>query len=993
MNRSVLKSALAAWLGGASYLLAAPVIATKASGPNTPSTSSDELAFAVDVSSSDLLHGIAGTGGVWNANGSSPDGLNDGNPGGDADANGVGALAGAAWSRDGNNVSFREFVLGAGPGGHGYDLGSIQSIAAWQGAGFANQRYEVRVRFLGDSAFQTSPLATVNYQPFSATLNEGGSTRVRITDSNGILASGVDAIRFDVLDTVGNAAGGAVFRELDVFGTPTPGTTDTVAPVVVMLAPEDNAALVPAGLDLGASFQEAITLGTGSITLKNLTSSSQEIITLPDPRVSVSGRTLTIRPGVLLTHSAQYALRMDAGVLQDASGNPFAGIANDTTWNFATAAPDAKEVSPTDLNYAAEASATDLLHEITPITTGWNTGNGASPGELSDGVYGRDFAAAGNNVDGAWTTVGATAEYQLGGGPNGTGFDIFSIQSLASWVNAAFGNQAWTVEVKPIGGNFTTLATVNYQPIAAGANGATKVVLSGPGPLLATGIEAIRFTANQVNGGANAGAFVWRELDVHGQAAAPAVDNGTPPSITALSPLDNATAVSVDATLVATFDENVTAGFGEVRLRNLDTSVETVIPVSDPQIAVVGNQLRITPSPELAPRTRYAVRIDAGAVQDHFLNAFAGIADDTTWNFTSGAKRLRIMAMGDSITAGYTDNPVWNEPYWYGYRSGLYNRLNAAGYDFLFVGQSGELLNHTAGTPPADLAALGQNAHNGYGGQTASFLNANILNWLAASDPDVILLKIGTNSQDRNGLETLVQTITSTKPDLHLIIAEIMPKYNYEQGIVDYNAWIRNTLVPTYQAQGKKVTRVDQYVNFLTNPANLASIDQSLFSNGINHPDNDGYDKMAATWFNGIEALGLNEQGFSQWIANPAFGIDPAERGFQDDPDGDGLSNGVEAWLGSHPGAFNPGLVNLSGGGTSFSFSHSLNPEPLADLEASYEWSSDLSEWFAADGVDGPADGLKVTCTATPAGASAAVATSTSQPVGRLFLRLAVSPP
>ncbi|WP_367873896.1 Ig-like domain-containing protein [Luteolibacter sp. Populi] len=980
-----------AWLAGTAGLGAAPLVAERVGGPNNPSTTTDELSFAADVSSTDLLAGISGSGGVWNLNGSSPDGLNDGNPGGDADSAGLGALSGAAWAKDGSNVSFREFVLGAGPGGLGYDLTGIQSIAAWQGAGFANQRYEVRVRLLGQASFQTQALVTVNYQPFSATTTEGGSTRVRVTDSTGILATGVDAIRFDVLDTTGNSAGGTVFREIDVSGTATAGTTDIVAPVVSACTPEDNAGLVPAGVNLTAVFHEPVVTGSGSITLKNTDTQQQTVIALPDPRVSLAGRTLTIRAGALLAPASHYVVRLGAGVVSDSSGNAFAGTADDTVWNFATAAPGAQEFSPVEMNFATEASASDLLQGITPLTSGWNTSNGASPVELSDGIHGRNFATAANTVDGAWTTVGAIAEYQLGAGSNGSGYDIFSIQSIAAWVNVAFGNQAWKVEAKPVGGSYADLATVNYQPLSG--SGSTRVVMSGPGPLLASGVEALRFTANPVNGGANAGAFVWRELDVFGEPAGVAVDNGTPPAILSLSPADGATGVPPGTALVANFDESITAGGGSIRIRNLDTAQETVIPVGDPRVALAGNKLTISPAPKLAPLTRYALRIDAGAVQDHFAHAFAGISDDSTWNFTTGRTPLRIMPMGDSITAGYTDNPVWNEPYAYGYRSGLYNRLHAAGYDSIFVGQSSELLNHTAGTPPASLAALGQNAHNGYGGQTASFLNQNILNWLAVDNPDVILLKIGTNSQDSNGLNALVQTITTTRPECHVIVAEIMPKYNYEQGIVNYNAWIRQTLVPTFQAQGKKVTRVDQYAPFLTNPANLASINQALFSNGINHPDNDGYDRMAEVWFEGIEALGLNSLSYGEWIADPAYGIAQTDRGLLADPDGDGLANAVEAYLGTDPGHFSPGLVNLSGSGAGFSFSHSLNARTIAGLTGTYEWSPDLAAWYEADGVAGPAGGLKVTCTPTPGAAGVAVQAVASEPVKRVFLRLSVGSP
>ena len=173
--------------------------------------------------------------------------------------------------------------------------------------------------------------------------------------------------------------------------------------------------------------------------------------------------------------------------------------------------------SSTELAYQADVSGADLIHGLAPVTTGWNFSNGAHTDKLTDGIHGATFAAAGNTVEGAWTTVGATAEYVLGAGANGLGYDITTIQSIAAWVNVGFGNQAWTIEMRPLGSSYVTVATIDYQPLGSG-EGASRVTL---GDLNATGIDAIRFTANQVNGGTNAGAFVSRELDVFGVATVP----------------------------------------------------------------------------------------------------------------------------------------------------------------------------------------------------------------------------------------------------------------------------------------------------------------------------------------------------------------------------------------------------------------------------------------------------------------------------------------
>ncbi|MFZ9920045.1 MAG: hypothetical protein ACO3FQ_02665 [Terrimicrobiaceae bacterium] len=49
-----------------------------------------------------------------------------------------------------------------------------------------------------------------------------------------------------------------------------------------------------------------------------------------------------------------------------------------------------------------------------------------------------------------------------------------------------------------------------------------------------------------------------------------------------------------------------------------------------------------------------------------------------------------------------------------------------------------------------------------------------------------------------------------------------------------------------------KVSTVDQYRNFLKPDG---AIDPALFSNQINNPNATGYDRMAQTWFDAIQAI------------------------------------------------------------------------------------------------------------------------------------------
>jgi len=174
--------------------------------------------------------------------------------------------------------------------------------------------------------------------------------------------------------------------------------------------------------------------------------------------------------------------------------------------------------SSTELAYAADVSNSDLINGMIPVHSGWQIANEAHPNELTDGIHGATFGVvSGDRVQGAWTNPNAVATYTLGLGPNDLGFDIASIQSIASWRDAAYGNQAWTLSVQLVGSDsFVNVATIDYQPLETDAGGATKVTLTD---LNITGIQALRVTANSITSPNNR--FVWRELDVFGAAAIP----------------------------------------------------------------------------------------------------------------------------------------------------------------------------------------------------------------------------------------------------------------------------------------------------------------------------------------------------------------------------------------------------------------------------------------------------------------------------------------
>jgi methionine-rich copper-binding protein CopC len=110
------------------------------------------------------------------------------------------------------------------------------------------------------------------------------------------------------------------------------------------------------------------------------------------------------------------------------------------------------------------------------------------------------------------------------------------------------------------------------------------------------------------------------------------------PTVSTLSPADNATGINLNPDFVMTFNESVIKHSGVVTLYKAsdDSVVETIDVISS---AIDGNettQMTIRPSVNLLANTDYYIRADAGVFRDLVGNEYAGISNSTTWNFTTG---------------------------------------------------------------------------------------------------------------------------------------------------------------------------------------------------------------------------------------------------------------------------------------------------------------------------------------------------------------------
>jgi autotransporter-associated beta strand protein len=125
-------------------------------------------------------------------------------------------------------------------------------------------------------------------------------------------------------------------------------------------------------------------------------------------------------------------------------------------------------------------------------------------------------------------------------------------------------------------------------------------------------------------------------------------------ALVATSPPDNAADALANRPLILTFSQNVTPGTGDLTVHNLTDATAVVIPATDPRLTFDRNVVRIAPAGVLGWSKHHAIHIAAGAILGEGGAAFAGIADDSTWNFTTIAADPLLAAL--AAIKGHVNN-------------------------------------------------------------------------------------------------------------------------------------------------------------------------------------------------------------------------------------------------------------------------------------------------------------------------------------------------
>ena len=234
--------------------------------------------------------------------------------------------------------------------------------------------------------------------------------------------------------------------------------------------------------------------------------------------------------------------------------------------------------------------------------------------------------------------------------------------------------------------------------------------------------------------------------------------------------------------------------------------------------------------------------------------------------------QITVMPLGDSITRGSQSTGV------NGYRSELKNLLVSSGYDVNFVGslQDGTFVDRQ---------------HEGWSGFTVKQIKDNAYRYLTNHPAQIILLHIGTNSISDDPSYTTPDEVASLLDEVDrysktaiVILAEIINRNGYVCPNQSTTSAFNNNV------RAMALNRMNDPVQ----PDRIVIVDMEC-SAGLNyntdladsvHPNDNGYEKMAAKWFADglLRVLPQADAGADQNVGEKT--VVTLDGSGSDDPDG-----------------------------------------------------------------------------------------------------------
>ena len=391
---------------------------------------------------------------------------------------------------------------------------------------------------------------------------------------------------------------------------------DTTPPVVSSVSPTSDATNVGTGTAVTVTFDEAMESSTISGSTYELRNSSNQLVSAT---VAYNGttNTATLTPSAALGNSSTYTARVIGGTggVTDVAGN---ALASTYTWSFTTAAAGSSGANSLWGGAVIPAILADSDTSAVELGVKFQSTVG---GYITALRFYKSATNTGTHVGNLWNTGGTLLASVTFTNETASGWQEMALPTpVAITANTTYVASYHTNVGRYSADSAYFTSAYDNPPLQAPSSGAS----GGNGVYRYSAASAF---PNQTWNATN----YWVDV-VFQENLEP---DTTPPTVTAVLPLDGTTDVATSTVVTATFSEEMdsaTIGGGTFELRDA---------ASAPVAAVISydngtNTATLTPSAPLATSVTYTASVlgGIGGVTDSAGNALAATS---TWSFTTAA--------------------------------------------------------------------------------------------------------------------------------------------------------------------------------------------------------------------------------------------------------------------------------------------------------------------------------------------------------------------
>ncbi len=472
---------------------------------------------------------------------------------------------------------------------------------------------------------------------------------------------------------------------------------DMIDPIITAIDPIDGATAISLSPTITITFDAPVFANTGDFRITD-GAIFNESIDVNSSEVVIDGNELTFTPTSSLTSNTTYNIDWDQDVVTDAAGNglnlaaTYIGVITGGVWDFTTVqdldAPQILVLDPEndELNVTADGTFTMTIDFNEPVNLGagniqifYNDGSTLVEGQtfnvltdvtLSNGNTRAELTVG--PLDGSteyFVGIPANSFVDLASTPNN--FSGILPNGIYSFVTTGDASLPLLVNnfvsaTDPTG-NINLVFEFNERVTAipggdvfiefddADNTEVFRVASTSVTPNNNTNEEGSTFTfsipANTLKGGntynigienvafEDASGNNYAGLLADGTFSFTTTDDNTAPIVDLFDPLDGEPNVALNSNLTITFDEPVTPVVGGMLNILFASSGQIVeaIPVGSAVASVSNTVYTFNPTNDFEGNTELIVQVTANAFEDNdgTPNGFAGILDQTTWNFTT----------------------------------------------------------------------------------------------------------------------------------------------------------------------------------------------------------------------------------------------------------------------------------------------------------------------------------------------------------------------